>query len=472
MTSTYLERIKLFNNKFSSLFPILLAVLLFGQIFFLIANYYFNISHPAWVLAFMLLVLLAARIFVARNAFQLTWLDICMISFFSLVITSLLMHSQYSNELFFKYYIGFMVIPFIAGRFLYIYELKSFILTILATTIIAAIAISLALLFMPAHEYNQDRISTLFSVYSMSFYGGVPGNIFAGFALAPLLILLHSPIFKINNSQIFSLLKILVIFWCVWLLLIIATRSAILSGLTFSIIAIIFFNSHNRSALIKQIATLASAVLFSFILLPDMRSDFILGSYNQLIRAVKHRDYVPPESIVPPTKYTEPSVVTPPLKEALPPVLQEQCVTGCNSVSARYYLYLDALEIFENNPILGIGANSYGMYLEGDSSSLASPHNLTLYIFMELGIVGGVLYVFMIGGVIFYFKRNTSHKEISGDKTKLHVIFMLWGFVLLSEQFSGNYFVTYQFYAMTGILISVYQQFFIIKKEHLINAQS
>ncbi len=461
MKSIFVEKVKLFNNKFSFLFPISLAVLLFGQIFFLIANYYIGVSHPAWSLALILLILLVARIITGNYIFRLAWLDICMVVFFILILTSLLLHGQYSNQLFFKYYIGFMIVPFMAGRLLSANEMKPFIFTVLTITFTAAVAVTLALLFMSPQEYNQDRISTLFSVYSKNFYGGIPCNIFAGFALGPLLILLHCPIFRMKYSKIFNLIKAGTIFWCVWLLLIVATRSTILSGLFFSMIAIIFFNYNNRRALFKQIAVLILAILLSLLLLPETRTNFLLGSYSQLIQAIKeHNEPEFQKTIL---------EIQPQLKD---PRIQEYCVANCNSVSARYYLYLNALEMFESSPILGIGANNYGAYSAAESSSLASPHNLTLYIFLELGVVGGVLYVFIVGGLLFYFKRNVEYRGNTKGRSRLHIIFLLWGFVLLVEQFSGNYFVTYQFYAMTGMLISAYQQFFIMKQGRFSNAQS
>jgi|GEM_PF-5121062 len=481
MTSEFWKKIDLFNNKFSFLFPVLLAILLFGQILFLIANYYLNISHPAWILAFMLLVLLSARIFSDRSALHLTWMDICVVSFFSLVITSLLIHGQYSNQLFFKYYIGFMVIPFIAGRFLHLYELKPFILTVFYMAIVSAIVISLALLFMPSSEYNQDRISTLFWNYDPNFSGGIPSNIFAGFALAPLLILLHCPIFKIRDSKFFWM-KATLIFLCVWVLLIIATRSTILSGLLFSAVAIVFFNYNNAKILLKKITILLSATLFSLVMLPEERTDFLLSSYGQLIQAVKKRSEYSSKNIekekpatVPRVKLPEKSTLSneeipqsgvSKLEKLLPDM---GCTTDCDSINVRYHLYLNALKMFKENPVLGIGANNYVVYL-GETSQQLSPHNLTLYIFLELGTVGGGLYLSIVGGLFFYFVRNINRNTQSPYKNSISVIFLLWGGILLIEQFSGNYFVTYQFYAMTGILISAYQRTLMSKQEILSNA--
>lgn len=482
MTLAFWKKIDLFNNKFSFLFPILLATLLFGQIFFLIIYHYLNISRPAFWVASVLAVLLFARICNDIKLFRPTWLDICMGAFFAFVLISLFMHGQYSYQFFFKNYIGFMVFPFIAGRLMHKDDFKPFILTILFLTIVAAFIVSLGLFFIPEDEYNQDRISTLFWNYDSNFYGGIPTNIFAGFALAPLLILLHCPILKMRDSRFLCWLKLAAIFWCIWLLLIIAIRSAILSGLLFSIVAIVFFNYNNVKILLKKITILLSATLFSLVMLPEERTDFLLSSYGQLIQAVKKRSEYSSKNIekekpstVPRVKLPEKSTLSnaeipqsgvPKLKKFLP---EMDCTTDCDSINVRYHLYLTALKMFKEKPVLGIGANNYVVYL-GETSQQLSPHNLTLYIFLELGTVGGGLYLSIVGGLFFYFVRNINRNTQSPYKNSISVIFLLWGGILLMEQFSGNYFVTYQFYAMTGILISAYQRTLMSKQEILSNA--
>ncbi|MEK6746285.1 MAG: O-antigen ligase family protein [Pseudomonadota bacterium] len=471
MMSALLEKIDLFNNKFSFLFPILLAILLFGQIFFSIIYHYLDISRPALLVAPVLAVLLLARFFKDGKEFRPTWIDICMGAFFAFILISLIMHGQYSHQLFFKNYIGFMAFPFMAGRLLNKNELKAFVFTVLFLTIAAAIIVSFELIFIPADEYNQDRISTLFWNYDPNYYGGIPTNTFAGFALAPLLILLHCPIFKIRDSKFFWM-KATLIFLCVWVLLIIATRSTILSGLLFSAVAIVFFNYNNIKVLLRQAVLLISAILFALVMMPQVRTDFLLSGYNQLVNVVKKQDEydlgdiekVKPAAV--PAQEEIPRSGVPKLNTFLPDI---NCTSNCNSISARYYLSLSALKIFEENPVFGIGANNYVVYT-GESSQRLLPHNLTLHIFLELGVVGGGLYLFVVCGLIFYFSRGFVHKQRNQENNIIDTAFLLWGSILIIEQFSGNYFVTYQFYAMTGILISAYQRALMNKQEILQNA--
>ncbi len=75
--------------------------------------------------------------------------------------------------------------------------------------------------------------------------------------------------------------------------------------------------------------------------------------------------------------------------------------------NGRYMRYMQAIDYWENHPLIGSGLGSYYhrspflRYLPGYSVGLSSPHNVYLLFLAELGIIGFVPFAGAIAGVFF-----------------------------------------------------------------------
>ena len=115
--------------------------------------------------------------------------------------------------------------------------------------------------------------------------------------------------------------------------------------------------------------------------------------------------------------------------------------TGLNKGSEseqRYYLFKDAIEQFFNNPLFGYQA--IGVY----------PHNLNLEAFLSLGILGGLLFIYIIVISIYF--------SISLIKTSttnwIGLIFMMF---IISTFISGALWNSFEFWSLLALCFTLYK---------------
>lgn len=115
--------------------------------------------------------------------------------------------------------------------------------------------------------------------------------------------------------------------------------------------------------------------------------------------------------------------------------------TGLNKGSEseqRYYLFKDAIEQFFNNPIFGYQA--IGVY----------PHNLIFEAFLSLGILGGLLFIYIIVISIYF--------SISLIKTSttnwIGLIFMMY---IISTFVSGALWNSFEFWSLLALSFTLYK---------------
>ena len=123
-----------------------------------------------------------------------------------------------------------------------------------------------------------------------------------------------------------------------------------------------------------------------------------------------------------------------------------------NSPQMRTLLYMDALHLFRDAPIWGLGAGNFGHYApSGGGLSFASPHSTLLQVFSELGIIGGSLFsTIAVLTIIGLMRIARSYNNQVRFRTIAWLALVLWIFIFLYDQISGNYFTSYQFFAITG----------------------
>lgn len=122
---------------------------------------------------------------------------------------------------------------------------------------------------------------------------------------------------------------------------------------------------------------------------------------------------------------------------------------GTNSVAIRWMLYQEAGEMFVQSPWWGVGAASFGRY--SCTGVMGYPHSTILQAFAELGVIGGLVFVWlMFAAFIRFFQKavkvNATH---SAQAAQLALAwFMMY---LVAYQISGNYFTAAGFYLLAGV---------------------
>lgn len=124
-----------------------------------------------------------------------------------------------------------------------------------------------------------------------------------------------------------------------------------------------------------------------------------------------------------------------------------------DSVSERWIHYEQAIALFLQNPLAGVGANHYGFYAcQGPG---AFPHNVLLQVFTELGAAVGILYCYLLWMAIKTpFATNWSSQKKSWGLLGSWLVafsFMQIVFALIS----GDYFASAHLYFAIGLAASM-----------------
>ncbi|QYX56778.1 O-antigen ligase family protein [Roseovarius sp. SCSIO 43702] len=100
------------------------------------------------------------------------------------------------------------------------------------------------------------------------------------------------------------------------------------------------------------------------------------------------------------------------------------------SIGARQHMMADALELYRENPLLGVGVTNFQVATSG---GFAYPHNLTLEIMSEMGVIGlvafGLVFAFVLwkntpfGRAVFLFIFICT--SFSGDMSYLRILLFI-----------------------------------------------
>lgn len=120
---------------------------------------------------------------------------------------------------------------------------------------------------------------------------------------------------------------------------------------------------------------------------------------------------------------------------------------GVNSIAIRGVLYLEAISLAQQYPLMGVGAARFGDY--SCAGSGAYPHSTVLQAFAELGILGGtallMLFIASLSSVMHAY-RNTS---IQLNETIFWIA--LLSFFAQLDQIYGNYFMAAASFFLFGV---------------------
>lgn len=417
--------------------PVSLAVVMAGQIFFSASKYHLGIDHPAWPFWGALVAAVGLGLLRAVATIRLTRVDVAMLAFVAVLSVSFLFLGSGSGIKAITFISSFILLPYLAGRMLDEKGINRFILVMSWVALLAFPLIGFGVLSMDGSELSADRVSTLFADLDTVSHAGVSTIPHASVALGLLLILLTAYISFAGDGRLAGRQLLLVAFMCstVWMLVFLGLRSAILVALMVSA-GLALMGQGPVLRRITLLLILLSAAIASWATLPVERKNHF--SQITVIKEGASRIWLDTQHV--------------PLSAAARQFKAGKCEVYGNAIATRVLLYDAAFQLFLDSPLIGSGAGNYGARgycnLEED---FQSPHSVLLQTMSELGLVGAIAYLSLIG-LIAYGTMQIIVRKSGERKLMVWALVAVWSFFFLQDQLSGNYFTGYHFFAITGVV--------------------
>ena len=365
-------------------------------------------------------------------------LDVLFVSFIFLVSASLFLQGGIWNEAGrVALYLPFMVIvPYLGGRLMRMRDIE----LLMRITLIAGMSLMSLMLIDRSTSPMQET-------GRWSFFGLNHGALLLGALLASTLIALCVRILGFRNVDernsrnrlifLYGLVGLATIF-LVW----VAARGWLLAGLAG--VAVACLSARHRFILMRigLFAAVFATVGLSMVALPKLDAQFgrmyaeIVESSSQPVIYLGGGRQIPGEA-------------RPVLGETSCQPIKERV----NSIAIRWVIYQEAMTMFLENPIFGVGAARFG-----EQSCLGPkgfPHSTILQVLAELGVNGGGM---LIGMLII--AANTLLRRILSDMHRANwstdaFILAFLAMFLGADQIYGNYFMSVGSWMMLGIVASM-----------------
>jgi O-Antigen ligase len=430
---------KLSPGLYSPAYPA--AWLLFGMPFALAAAHFMALPWPQLATVVVYAVPLAwVSILVwreQRHILPVTAFDVLFAGFALLVSASLASQGGFlgaSGQ--YARYLPFMVIiPYLCGRLMRVSDIALF----MRATLIAGMTM-LPLLLM-------DRFTSPERGRRWPFFGQDHGALLAGALLVVALIALcvrildcRNPGEKNNQSRqlfLYGLIGLVTIF-LVW----VTARGWLLAGLVGVAVTCL---SARQCSVWRRVGLLAAVLAIaglSLTALPNLDPRF--GRLYSLAMDKSSRlEYI----------LGGPKLA---LGDARPVLGEASCKPfkrGVNSIAIRWVLYQEAIAMWSENPIFGVGAARFGA--QSCTGPMGFPHSTILQGFAELGLIGGGLLAGLLALAAvtlvrpFLPIRQGSTWSVDAFVLALFVVFVV------GDQLYGNYFMSVGTWLMLGIAASM-----------------
>lgn len=385
----------------SGLLFLCLSVLLYGQIIFQFINFHFHIVHISLPFILLLYLVSILKSLLRIRSFILRREDIYIFIFFIYVICSFITRGNSNKSEFWIRIIFVMIGPYLIGRLLgSIITLKSFnyFLVIYFLNL-------LVFVFEIVNNPNlliQDRFLLYGSQEEFGSGGSTQGFVSVIFGSA-LMIATNSNGLWPNDIYRKFLLIVSAVF-----LLLFGSRSSLVASFFAILIAYFMGNKLSFISIFRIVVTFIFALGVFFIFVPASRQNFFNEAFN-----------------------------------------------GEGSAAIRGMLLIDAWNLIQLSPVVGIGASNFGYLYSFEMADFASPHSFFVQIVTELGFLGLFLFLVLVSHIFKKVKPNFKIKRLDNLNNIGLIVFVLWLFLIIDMQFYGNMFYDYQLYVFTGILISV-----------------
>jgi O-antigen ligase len=146
---------------------------------------------------------------------------------------------------------------------------------------------------------------------------------------------------------------------------------------------------------------------------------------------------------------------------------EDRCraLQGAKSSSVRELLYLEALTMFIEAPIVGVGAAKFG-HFSCWAAANSYPHSTILQVFAELGLIGGSLFISALILALTILKSQAAlARQPTSTQTPAGAFALLCVFIL-ADQFYGNYLMATGTWLMLGIAASVSNEMSDLKNDN------
>ena len=123
-------------------------------------------------------------------------------------------------------------------------------------------------------------------------------------------------------------------------------------------------------------------------------------------------------------------------RESVKQVSKEECDQlnkMVDSTPIRLWLIREGFSLFQDTPVFGIGLENYAAYTCPGSF----PHSTILQAFVEMGAIGGIAYVLMLGAATFSLIVLAIDRLLYTSRTAIVVLALLSFFIIL-DQFYGR----------------------------------
>ena len=453
------------------------AWLLFGMLFGLAAAYFLAASWSKTATAVIYTVPLVWVALVAQHRPEtlrgLNRIDILFAVFILMVLTSLTVVQGGRKDIWklLSYMPFMMLVPYVCGRFMRAADIDLFS----RITLMAGITILPLLLVDRYRSAGQEMVR-------WPFFGQDHGALLVGALLATALIALCVRALACRNSgernnrlnQLVrnGLIGVITVF-LVW----VTARGWLLAGLLG--VMVVCWGARDRAIVARGglFAMVLGIAALSLVSLPYL--DPIFGSLYSMplesltIKSAGHDDAGEPLPMpleLPTIKDTKrdearqsismpselPTIKDAERDKARQPILgQASCqpiIEGVNSIAIRLVLYREAIAMFLENPVFGVGAARFGEQSCVGVGLKSFPHSTVLQAFAELGVIGGSLLVgLMILAAISLVRRVMPSGANPNQSTDLFALALFVTF-FVADQIYGNYFMSVGTWLMLGMV--------------------
>lgn len=133
---------------------------------------------------------------------------------------------------------------------------------------------------------------------------------------------------------------------------------------------------------------------------------------------------------------------------------EHDCNLSGNSVSARHILFAEAARMFLEHPVFGVGAGNFGLFYCGPKSEFASPHNMQAHLLTEYGLIGALPWLLLFLFILYRLMKMLQTSGTQIDEASLCII-SLWLFTVAIAQISGNVYIDFNVFMLTGAAVAV-----------------
>ncbi len=403
------------------LLPACLAIVIFGQLSFLLLQFRFGIAHPAW--PFWGAVSILTFVFGWQVLTRLSIVDFLFLAFVACITVAFLRgHAPLSD--FIHKLLFFITLPYVAGRVIKQKYIWNFLLCSLIVCTVVMVNLIFELTLLPADLLYQDRILLYFD-RAASGNGGASSQAYVAFSMGGLIVILASLLLTERTSRFVSFLCGAGLFLGATLLVIAGTRSILIAVLAIVISSAIIVNQRRWQLRGILVCLVFAGGITGAVLSSSARVSFLLQVFSPNFNVGRI------ETV-----------------EESPPSLQSCLPRNSTSISLRIFLLRSASKEFMTDPVLGVGLGNFSpigcdeIYVPFDS-----PHNIVAHALVEGGLIlGSILVVIMLFPLRFLITQRKQFAPLG--ILSVYSLFFIW------EMMSGNIFGDGQLFAVLGLSIS------------------